>query len=203
MYSRKEKENEMMVHHSQYLQSLNVANHFTVKTAFFAKGKIGRNIQLFEGELNKSCDIYIELIDFIRDSSGNEIDMIPMYEERPLFKYKHNPYYNEEYETKTSFSSKGGEYTTYVIPVAELLHVDKNGIETSYNQYEKARMQEPKVQNNLSIFPDFEKEFIPEIITNEDEQLNSMTIRDFASIIWSKPVSNKTWLNELINKQKV
>jgi hypothetical protein len=30
-----------------------------------------------------------------------------------------------------------------------------------------------------------------------------MSIRDFAAIIWRKPVSEKQWLNDLIKKQWV
>jgi hypothetical protein len=99
MYTRKEKEKEMMEHHLDYLQNLKTAYQFTVKTAFFSKGKVGRNIQLFENELSRGSDIYVELVDFLRDPNGVEIDMVPMYEERPLFKYRYNPYFSEEYET--------------------------------------------------------------------------------------------------------
>jgi hypothetical protein len=35
-----------------------------------------------------------------------------------------------------------------------------------------------------------------------DEHFNKMTIRDLAAILLKKPVSNKTWLNNLINTNK-
>lgn len=169
MYTRKEKEKEMMEHHLDYLQNLKTAYQFTVKTAFFSKGKVGRNIQLFENELSRGSDIYVELVDFLRDPNGVEIDMVPMYEERPLFKYRYNPYFSEEYETKTSTSSRGEEYTTYVIPASELVYVTKDGSEMPYNQYEKHRLEEPKKQTKLSVFPNFEEEFLPKIKQESNE----------------------------------
>jgi hypothetical protein len=35
----------------------------------------------------------------------------------------------------------------------------------------------------------------------DDVSYSEMTIRDIAAIIWKKPVSNKLWLNSLIEKQ--
>jgi hypothetical protein len=35
-----------------------------------------------------------------------------------------------------------------------------------------------------------------------DQNISSMTIRDFYAIIWDKPVSSKSWLNNLIRKTK-
>jgi hypothetical protein len=169
MYTRKEKEKEMMEHHLDYLQNLKTAYQFTVKTAFFSKGKVGRNIQLFENELSRGSDIYVELVDFLRDPNGVEIDMVPMYEERPLFKYRYNPYFSEEYEPNTGTSSRGEEYTTYVIPASELVYVTKDGSEMPYNQYEKYRLEEPKKQTKLSVFPNFEEEFLPKIKQESNE----------------------------------
>jgi hypothetical protein len=169
MYTRKEKEKEMMEHHLDYLQNLKTAYQFTVKTAFFSKGKVGRNIQLFENELSRGSDIYVELVDFLRDPNGVEIDMVPMYEERPLFKYRYNPYFSEEYETKTGTSSRGEEYITYVIPASELVYVTRDGSEMPYNQYDKYRLEEPKKQTKLSVFPDFEQEFLPKIKQESNE----------------------------------
>jgi hypothetical protein len=200
MYSRKEKEKELMEHHSKFLEKLTGSYQFTAKTAFYSKGKFGRQLQLFENELNKGSDIYVELVDIERDGRGSEINMVPMYWERPLFKYRYNPYFKEEYEVKISTNSRGEEYSAYIIPTSELVCVNKGSIETPYNEYEKQRLEEPKPQNKISVFPDFEKEYIPEKLS-EDDSFNSMSIRDFAAIIWRKPVSEKQWLNDLIKKQ--
>ena len=74
MYNRKDKEKELMGHHSGYLDKLNSSYQFTAKTAFYSKGKYGRQIQLFENELNKGSDIYIEVpISFAQAALGSEI----------------------------------------------------------------------------------------------------------------------------------
>lgn len=163
MYNRREKEKELMEDHSRYLDKLNSSYQFTAKTAFYSKGKYGRQIQLFENELNKGSDIYVELVDIERDTKGMDIDMVPMFWERPLFKYRHNPYFKEEYEVKVSTNARGEEYSAYVIPTSELVCVNKGSEEIPYNDYEKNRTAEPVEQKKLSVFPDFEQEFVPKL----------------------------------------
>ena len=178
MYNRKEKEKELMEHHSKFLEKLTGGYQFAAKTAFYSKGKFGRQIQFFENELNKGTDIYVELVDIERDARGHEINMIPMFWERPLFKYRYNPYFKEEYEVKTSTNSRGDEYSVYVIPTSELVCVNKGSEEIPYNSYETQRTEEPKEQKKLSVFPDFEEEFVPKLKTQEtDEDISSILLQ--------------------------
>jgi hypothetical protein len=178
MYNRKEKEKELMGHHSKFLEKLTGGYQFAAKTAFYSKGKFGRQIQFFENELNKGTDIYVELVDIERDARGHEINMIPMFWERPLFKYRYNPYFKEEYEVKTSTNSRGDEYSVYVIPTSELVCVNKGSEEIPYNSYETQRTEEPKEQKKLSVFPDFEEEFVPKLKTQEtDEDVSSILLQ--------------------------
>ena len=59
--NRKEKESEFYTFHMEKFKQLKLADPtFALKTAFFSKGKFGKQIQLFEGELNKGNDIFIE-----------------------------------------------------------------------------------------------------------------------------------------------
>ena len=124
---------------------------------------------------------------------------------RPLFKYKYNPYYSEEYELKISTNSKGGEYSAYIVPMSELVCVNKGSKEIPYNIYEKEREQKPKEQIKLSLFPDFEQEFGAkkesdfDLTKENDLSFTDITVKDFAAIMWKKPVSDKKWLNDLIN----
>ena len=178
MYNRKDKEKELMEHHSKFLEKLTGGYQFTAKTAFYSKGKFGRQIQFFENELNKGTDIYVELVDIERDARGHEINMIPMFWERPLFKYRYNPYFKEEYEVKTSTNSRGEEYSAYVIPTSELVCVNKGSEEIPYNSYETQRTEEPKEQKKLSVFPDFEEEFVPKLKTQEtDEDVSAILLQ--------------------------
>jgi hypothetical protein len=210
---RKQKEKEYFAYHADTFKKLLLPNpYFTLKMAFFEKGRTGRNIQLYEGELKKNEDIYMEFIDVIRDDKGNELDYVSMFEDRPLFKFKANPFYAEEYELRERSS-----YSVYIVSVSELLVVLPDGNEISYALYEKRKEEEkreknklPQLQKTLSVFPDFEEEFAPktevelDIQNNEiaDAPLSEMTILDFASIMLMKPVSAKPWLNDLIKQTK-
>jgi hypothetical protein len=178
MYNRRDKEKELMEDHSKFLEKLIGSYQFTAKTAFYSKGKFGRQIQFFENELNKGADIYVELVDIERDARGAETNMVPMFWERPLFKYRYNPYFKEEYEVKTSTNSRGEEYSAYVIPTSELVCVNKGSEEILYNHYESQRTEEPKEQKKLSVFPDFEEEFVPKLKTEEtDEDMSSILLQ--------------------------
>ena len=178
MYNRRDKEKELMGHHSKFLEKLTGGYQFTAKTAFYSKGKFGRQIQFFENELNKGTDIYVELVDIERNARGAETNMVPMFWERPLFKYRYNPYFKEEYEVKTSTNSRGDEYSVYVIPTSELVCVNKGSEEIPYNSYETQRTEEPKEQKKLSVFPDFEEEFVPKLKTQEtDEDVSSILLQ--------------------------
>ena len=68
MNIRKEKEKEFLTEHLGTLKKAKVADpFFTIKTAFFKKGKYGRQVQFFEWELDKAEDIYIEFYDNVYD----------------------------------------------------------------------------------------------------------------------------------------
>jgi hypothetical protein len=204
---RKQKEKEFIVHHDKTFENLKIDNPFFVlKTAFYEKGKFGRNIQLYESELKKNEDIYIEFIDVVRSESGVEQDYSPMLEDRPLFKFNANSFYAEEYEIRNKL-----DYSVYIISVNELMVVMPDGSSISYSLYEKRKEEDkkkkdslPKLQNTLSLFPDFEKEFPSkgsdfDLDKENDLSFADITIKDFAAIMWKKPVSDKKWLNDLIN----
>jgi hypothetical protein len=168
--SRKEKEKEFFAYHTDKFKKAQVSDpYFTIKTAFFQKGKYGRQVQLFDGELKRGEDIFIEFIDIIRDESGKEQDVEPAFEDRPLFKYKNNPYFAEEYDVKEGTNSNGNNYFAYTIPLSELMVIMPDGSEITYNLYEKRKAEAPKEQVSLSVFPDFENEFIPKLKEVKEE----------------------------------
>jgi hypothetical protein len=179
--SRKEKEKEFFAHHMDKFRKAQVTDpFFAIKTAFFQKGKYGRQVQLFEGELKRGEDIYIEFIDIRRDEFGKETGIEHAFEDRPLFKYKHNPYFAEEYDVKESTNSNGDNYFAYTVPLSELMVIMPDGSEITYNLYEKRKAEAPKEQKSLSVFPDFENEFIPklkEITLDEEESASDILLR--------------------------
>ncbi len=219
MNIRKEKEKEFFVKHMDTFKKLGLTDpFFIIKTAFFQKGKYGRQVQLFESEISKGEDIYMEFYDNVTDDKGNIIDIVPFSEDRQLFKYKANPFYAEEYDTKEGSNFKGEPYVLYTVPLSELVAVLDDGTEITYALYEKrkedAKKEEslPKLQKSLSLFPDFEEEFsgkesdisLDEVYNTEiaDTPLSEITIRDLAAIMLMKPVSARPWLNDLIKQTK-
>ena len=216
MSIRKEREREFYVHHMDTFKKLGLTDpFFIVKTAFFQKGKYGRQVQLFESEISKGENIYIEFYDNVTDDKGSVIDITPFTEDRQLFKYKANPFYAEEYETKEGSNFKGEPYTLYTVPVSELVAVLNDGTEITHALYEKRKEDKklddslPKLQSSLALFPNFEDEFAPAKTEAEsfnieiaDVPLSEMTLRDLAAIMLIKPVSARPWLNELIKQTK-
>jgi len=210
---RKEKEREFYVQHMDTFKAMGLADpFFTIKTAFFKKGKFGRQCQFFEWELKKGEDVYMEFYDNVYDDNSKIIGMNPMFEDRQLFKLKYNPFYDEEYEIIEGYDSEGKPDKKYLIPVNEMMAVLPSGQEISYALYEKrkeeTKLEIPQLQKSLSIFPDFEEEFAPKVeveSSNEeiaDAPLSEITIRDLAAIMLMKPVSARPWLNDLIKQTK-
>lgn len=219
MNIRKEKEKEFFVNHMDTFKKLGLSDpFFIIKTAFFQKGKYGRQVQLFESEISKGEDIYMEFYDNVTDDKGNITDIVPFSEDRQLFKYKANPFYAEEYDTKEGSNFKGEPYTLYTVPLSELVAVLDDGTEITHALYEKRKEEPkkedtlPKLQNSLALFPNFEEEFpakptnmsLDEVYNIEigDAPLSEITIRDLAAIMLIKPVSARPWLNELIKQTK-
>ena len=223
---RKTREKEFYVKHIDTFKKIGESDPiFLIKTAFFQKGKYGRQVQFFESELSKEQDLYIELYDNVTDNSGTVVDIKPFYENRQLFKYRYNPFFAEEYDKKSGIASTGSEYSLYTVPLQELIAVNPDGSTITYGLFEKrlAELEDkkksndvelefdlPRLQNSLvnnDAFPDFTEGLAQptmkaeSYITHKDPLISDMTIQDFAAIMWKKPVSNKQWLNELISSK--
>jgi hypothetical protein len=210
---RKEKEREFYMQHMDAFKAIGLADpFFTIKTAFFKKGKFGKQCQFFEWELKKGEDIYIEFYENVYDGAGKNTDIVPGIEDRQLFKLKFNPFYNEEYDVTETVDADGKVDRKYLVSLGEMVAVLPSGQEISYSLYEKrkeeAKLEVPQLQKSLSLFPDFEQEFAPKVeaeISNEeiaDAPLSEITIRDLAAIMLLKPVSARPWLNDLIKQTK-
>jgi len=176
---RKEKEREFYTHHMDTFKAIGIADpFFTIKTAFFKKGKYGRQCQFFEWELRKQEDIYIEFYDNVYDDNGKNKNMIPMNEDRQLFKLKYNPYYEEEHDMIEGTDYQGNSDRKYLVPINEMSVVLKSGQEISYSLYEKrkedAKSEIPELQKSTTLFPDFEQEFaLKKESDNKDDNKDS------------------------------
>ena len=171
-FNRKEATEEVLEHHKPKFKKLNISNPtFIPKCAYKPYGSTELHISFFPSEIDKAEDIYTEFC-------SKECE--PETKERILYRWRHNPHYKEEYE-HTEPNDRG--HVRYLIPVSELINQDNLIVEDEKNK---------EIENS---FPNFESEFID---PDTDNPINQMTVRDFASIIWKKPVSNKKWLNNLI-----
>jgi len=189
MYNRKEKEREFFTYHLDKFNKLKINDpFFVVKTAFFQKGKYGKQLQLFESELKRGEDIFIEFIEIDRDENNREINIVPNNSNRDLFKFKYNPYFLEEYEIKEGNNSKGEPYQAFIIPLSELTVILSDGNEITYGLFEKRKEQEiqkeeslPKLQTTLSIFPDFEEKYAlkndKEVFHSNEESTSDILLR--------------------------
>ena len=156
--------------------------NFTIKFAYVPKHRDDMVVSMFPSEMEVGEDIYMELTD------GNNH---PLHEEPVLYKLRHNPFYKQgEYEVIPADPLRNKHAETYLIPISELEIV-------STKATVKVEKKEP-VKNIIStsvLEEGFQKE-------KEDAHYSEMTIRDFAAIFLKQPVSNKKWLNNIINQAK-
>jgi hypothetical protein len=183
---RKEKEREFYIDHMETFKTMGLVEpFFTIKTAFFKKGKYGKQCQFFEWELKKQEDIYIEFYENVYDSSGKNTDIVPGINERQLFKLKHNPFFHEEYDVTETIDLDGKVDRKYLVNVNEMLAVLTTGQEISYSLYEKRKEDQdlsiPQLQTSLTMFPDFEEEYSPKVeedlVIDEDESVSDILMR--------------------------
>lgn len=163
--------------------------NFTIKFAYVPKHREDMVVSMFPSEMEGGEDIYMELTD------GNNY---PLHEQPVLYKLRHNPYYKQgEYEVIPPDPSRNKNAETYLVPISELEVVSGKAATT---QVEKPIAATPakKPMISTSIISEdsgFQKE-------KEDAHYSELTIRDLAAILLKSPVSNKKWLNNLINTNK-
>lgn len=98
-------------------------------------------------------------------------DFISEDEKRTLYKWEFNMYWDSEYEKTTSNPVR------VLIPISDLKVVDPKKVIISHPE------------------DDFDAG-----CDGDDCELNSMTIRDLAAILWKIPVSKRQWLNNLVKE---
>jgi hypothetical protein len=101
-------------------------------------------------------------------------DYVLQDSERTLWKLHFNPHWEEEYDTTDAAESM----VRYLIPVSELVKV-------------KAPAKPTRSGAIVTEFEDFSNLL-------DDCPITEMTVRDFAAIMLKKPVSSKSWLNDLV-----
>jgi hypothetical protein len=148
------------------------------KFVYTPQGSVEQSIRCFASEMTKG-DILIEFVDSNFDPLGSE---------RCLHILHHRADFATEYEATT--------YDSFLIPISKLF-VFMTEKKVSASTRSTIQNEIPLEIVDLSSSSIGEMTFVNDKI-KADESFSSITIRDFYSIIHKKPVSNKKWLNMLI-----
>ena len=168
---RRTKMAELRKAHQEYFDKIGISNaKFVPKLAYKPLGKDELFVGYFPNELRGGEDIYTEF-------TSRDLDIEDP--ERTLYRWRFNPHWEEEYQ-KTEPGPSGS--FRYLIPVSELIKIQKQSDTGSM-------IIKSKIQTTM----DFDL-----MDPDTDAPFDQLTIRDLAAILLKKPVSNKDWLNKLI-----
>lgn len=165
-------------YHQELINDLGVAKtDFNMKMPFYDdQGRMV--VGIFASEFKKEKGFFFELITRSLD---------PIDSERKVYRVPPSSSFDEEYE----LNEKG----SYLVPLDELRVVNEQSVAIS------------KASAVTSSDKLLTKSFTPEPkykapAPMEDAPYSEMTIRDYFAIQTGRPVSAKTWLNELIKNNK-
>lgn len=161
-------------YHARLISDLGIDRmDFNVKMPFYDRQ--GRNVVgIFASEFKKANGFYFELI---------TRDLSPLDPERTVYRAPNNPAFEEEYEMNEKFS--------YLVPIEELRIVNPTSVAISGPSAVVTEKLSNKTMTSYKA---------PAPI--EDAPYGEMTIRDYMAIHTGRPVSTKTWLNDLIRNNR-
>jgi hypothetical protein len=171
-------------YHKDLISDLGISiTDFNMKMPFHDKsGKLV--VGIFSSEFRKEKGFFFELV---------TRDLVPVDDKRTVYRIAFNIAFEEQYE----LNEKG----SYLVPIQELRSVNIPSVAISkYSAIET----EDKVFTTATSPIDINKMpfyTAPAPMDDSDAPYSQMTIRDYYAIHTGKPVSGKTWLNDLI-KQK-
>lgn len=167
-------------YHQELIDDLQISRmDFNMKMPFYDKH--GRMVVgIFSSEFRKDKGFFFELI---------TRDLSPADAERKVYRVPVSGSYEEEYE----LNEKG----SYLVPLEELRVVNPSSV-----AIKKTGMFGIDTDPLPSSLPKTPMQAYKAPATMEDAPYGDMTIRDYYAIQTGKPVSSKTWLNELIKTTK-
>jgi hypothetical protein len=169
LVDKKTRMQNLVEYHQKTFKALGVDDPLFVPTmAYKPYTKTELHVSLFPSQLKKGQDIYTEFV-------NKEFE--PETEERTLYKWKYNKYWEEEYD---SVELENSSDRRYLIPVSELTAV--------------AVLTDVPDESTIISFDTFDEIMDPD----EDCPVDRITLRDLAAIMLNKPVSRKKWLNQII-----
>jgi hypothetical protein len=182
MNTRQENTKILMATHLPTFKKFKIIDPFFVAKSAWAPPGEELKMQFFPNELKQGKDIYTEFSDF----NGVSEDTT-----HTLYKLKYNPFYKEEYPLEQKTSKSGNDYEVYIVPVEELVVIDKKtGKEIPYNSYQDYLKHPPKeIETQEADFPNFAKEYLEVGLKKKEED-------DPNYVPWKEDDVNKDNINE-------
>ena len=163
-------------YHQSLINNLGIPRtDFNMKMPFYDK-QARLVVGIFASEFKKDKGFYFELI---------TRDLEPADANRTVYRIPYNSSFEEEYE----MNEKG----SFLVPLEELRAIDAQSVAINGSSAFLEVPKQPAIKPTAAYKA-------PAPI--EDAPYADMTIRDFFAIHTGKPVSTKTWLNELIKSTK-
>lgn len=155
-------------------------------------------LRFFPNELNSGNDYYTELFDW----DQNRYDP----ENRVLYRLRYNPNWQKETSKYVEISSEKLSTSTYAVRVSDLEMINLTSAKALYPELVKPSAIPVTLEGqplNLTAEDPFDEASMSGMFSDkEDNHYSSMTIRDLYCMMQNVPLSNKRWLNELIEKGK-
>jgi hypothetical protein len=181
---KKMKLDVIRLYHAAMIQDLGISPFdFNMKMPFYDKH--GRYVVgIFSSEFEKTKGFFFELV---------TRDLDPLEPDRKVYRIAYNENFEEEFE----MNEKG----SFLVPVDELrivnaqsVAISKGSAVTSNDKlFSSKPVSQPQVKQQPALTSN-----IKTIEPKEDALYSEMTIRDYMAIHTGKPVSLKSWINDLV-----
>lgn len=160
-------------------------------------GKKSECVRFYPSELSKNQDIFVELFDWF--DKPYEEGYRNLYKMKNRLDWKSIPNFSVEVTMKNDGTPL--PTPTYSVRLTELELISRNKIEVAYPAMTSTSTVQQSLDLNLNTidFGSLEEESFTE---KEDNHYAQMTIRDIYCIVNKVPLSNKKWLNTLIDEGK-
>lgn len=178
---RQKKLKEMHDYNEDLINDLGISkSDFNMKKAFTRNGT--KVVGIFDSEFKKSKGFYFELINS---------DIEPEDPSRTVYRLSPTEFYADEFEMD--------EYGKFLVPIEQLRIINRHSAAISKSS--AATSSDRVLKDELTLRTTM-KQPLPfgdnSHLKVDDAPMSDMTIRDYLAIHTGKPVSTKSWLNELI-----
>lgn len=161
-------------------------------------GRKSECVRFFPNELSKNQDLFVELFDWYDNAYHEGYRNLYRLKNKP--DWKTAPNFCVEVTQKTDGTAL--PFTTYAVRLTDLELISRNKIEVAYPELAKTSTASDTSEFkkvDMASFDDLNTEDEP-FTEKDDAHYANMTIRDIYCIVNKVPLSNKKWLNNLIDE---